>query len=68
MGIVESVREFLLEDDGGQTAIEYILIIGLGLFVLIIGFALAFYVNDFSKATTQGVEAARKDTLNMLVK
>lgn len=67
MSLIAKLREFI-DDERGQTAIEYILLIALGLFILLIGFALAFYVNEFGTATTASVDEARKDTLSMLVK
>jgi Flp pilus assembly pilin Flp len=66
MDVVAKLKEFVAEEKG-QTAIEYILLIALGLFILLIGFALAFYVNEFGTATTASVDEARKDTLTMLL-
>ena len=51
----------------GQAAVEYILLIGMGLFVLTIAFALAYYVQTFSSATLVEVAAARNESIAMLV-
>lgn len=51
----------------GQAAVEYILLIALGLFVLVIAFALAFYVRTFADATLLEVAATRNETIAMIL-
>ncbi|MFA4946661.1 MAG: hypothetical protein WC607_03950 [Candidatus Micrarchaeia archaeon] len=51
----------------GQAAVEYILLIALGLFVLVIAFALAFYVRTFADATLLEVALNRNETIQMLI-
>lgn len=51
----------------GQAAIEYILLISLGLFVLVIAFALAFYVRTFADATLLEVAVTRNETIAMIL-
>ena len=51
----------------GQAAVEYILLIALGLFVLVIAFALAYYIRTFADATLVEVALNRNETMAMLV-
>ena len=51
----------------GQAAVEYILLVGLGLFILTVAFALAYYVQTFSSATLAEVAVARNESIAMLV-
>jgi uncharacterized protein (UPF0333 family) len=51
----------------GQAAVEYILLVGMGLFVLTVAFALAYYVQTFSTATLSEVAASRNESIAMLV-
>ena len=50
----------------GQAAVEYILLVALGLFVLVIAFALANYVKNFADATLLEVAVNRNETIAMI--
>ena len=54
-------------DDRGQAAVEYILLVALGLFLLIIAFTLAFYIRQFTSITLQDIAATRNETISMLL-
>ncbi|MFH1056477.1 MAG: hypothetical protein V1717_01620 [Candidatus Micrarchaeota archaeon] len=51
-----------------QAAIEYILLVALGLFIIVVGFTLAFYVNDFTNSVLAGVAQTRNQAIALLVK
>ena len=50
----------------GQAAVEYILLVALGLFVLVIAFALANYVKNFADATLLEVAVNRNETIALI--
>ncbi|HIH20558.1 TPA: hypothetical protein HA244_04795 [Candidatus Micrarchaeota archaeon] len=52
----------------GQAAIEYILLVALGLFIIVVGFTLAFYINNFTNSILGGVEQTRSQTIALLVR
>ncbi len=52
----------------GQAAIEYILLVALGLFIIVVGFTIAFFVNDFTKSVLVGVDQTRAQAIALLVK
>ena len=52
----------------GQAAVEYILLVALGLFIIIVGFTVAFYINNFTSSVLTGVESTRSQTIALLVK
>ena len=54
-------------DDKGQAAIEYILLVALGLFLMIIAFTLAFYVKQFTDITLQDIAQTRNETVAMVL-
>lgn len=51
----------------GQAAVEYILLVALGLFLMIVAFTLAFYLNNFTNAALADVSATRNETIAMLL-
>lgn len=51
-----------------QAAIEYILLVALGLFIIVVGFTLAFFVNDFTKSVLLGVDQTRAQAIALLVR
>lgn len=51
----------------GQAAVEYILLVALGLFLIIIAFTIAFYVKTFTDATLVDIALTRNETIAMLV-
>ncbi len=51
-----------------QAAIEYILLVALGLFIIVVGFTLAFFINDFTNGVLAGVDQTRNQALALLVK
>lgn len=54
-------------DERGQAAVEYILLVALGLFLMIIAFTLAFYVKQFTDITLQDIAQTRNQTIAMLL-
>ena len=54
-------------DDRAQAAVEYILLVALGLFLMIIAFTLAFYVKQFTDITLQDIGQTRNETVAMLL-
>jgi|GEM_PF-1572253 len=52
----------------GQAAIEYILLVSFGLFIVIVGFTLAFYVKNFTDSALKLVSANRDVLLGFLLK
>ena len=52
----------------GQAAVEYILLITFGLFIVIIGFTLAFYLKNFTDSALGLAAVTRDETLAMLLK
>jgi len=50
-----------------QAAVEYILLVALGLFIIVVGFTLAFYVNSFASSILAGVEQTRNQAIAMLI-
>jgi len=50
----------------GQAAVEYILLVALGLFLLIIAFTIAFYVKTFTDATLADIALTRNETIAMI--
>lgn len=50
-----------------QAAVEYILLVALGLFIIVVGFTLAFYVNNFANSILASVEQTRNQAIAMLV-
>ena len=52
----------------GQAAIEYILLVSFGLFIVIVGFTLAFYVKNFTDSALKLVAANRDVLLGFLLK
>ncbi|MFH1780341.1 MAG: hypothetical protein ABH803_04360 [Candidatus Micrarchaeota archaeon] len=52
----------------GQAAVEYILLIVLGLFIIIVGFTLAFYVQNFSNAALESIAQSRSEVIQLLVR
>ncbi len=52
----------------GQAAIEYILLVSFGLFIVIVGFTLAFYVKNFTDSALKLVSANRDILLGFLLK
>ncbi len=62
--MVKNQREFMKR---GQAAVEYILLVALGLFLLIIAFTIAFYVKTFTDATLADIALTRNETIAMLV-
>jgi len=51
----------------GQAAVEYILLVALGLFLLIIAFTIAFYVKTFTDATLADIALTRNETIAMMI-
>ncbi len=51
----------------GQAAVEYILLIALGLFILVLAFSLAYYVRSFADATLVEVALSRNETIQMII-
>ena len=51
----------------GQAAVEYILLVALALFIIVVGFTLAFYINDFSNSVLVGVDQTRQEAIALLV-
>jgi uncharacterized protein (UPF0333 family) len=51
----------------GQAAVEYILLVALGLFLIIIAFTIAFYVKTFTDATLADIAITRNETIAMLL-
>ncbi|HLD75647.1 MAG TPA: hypothetical protein VI874_01390 [Candidatus Norongarragalinales archaeon] len=51
----------------GQAAVEYILLVSFGLFIIIIGFTLAFYVKNFTDNALQLVAQNRNELLGFLL-
>lgn len=54
-------------DDKAQAAVEYILLVALGLFLMIIAFTLAFYVKQFTDITLQDIAQTRNETISMFL-
>jgi Flp pilus assembly pilin Flp len=54
-------------DDRGQAAVEYILLVALGLFLMIIAFTLAFYVKQFTDITLLDIAQTRNETIAMFL-
>ncbi len=52
----------------GQAAIEYILLVSFGLFIVIVGFTLAFYVKNFTDSALKLVAANRDVLLGFLLR
>ncbi len=52
----------------GQAAIEYILLVSFGLFIVIVGFTLAFYVKNFTDSALALVAENRNQLLGFLLK
>ena len=52
----------------GQAAVEYILLVSFGLFIVIVGFTLAFYVKNFTDSALKLVAANRDVLLGFLLK
>ena len=51
-----------------QAAVEYILLVALGLFIIVVGFTLAFYINSFTNSVLSGVDATRSQTIALLIR
>ncbi|MFH0835492.1 MAG: hypothetical protein V1881_04055 [Candidatus Micrarchaeota archaeon] len=51
-----------------QASVEYILLLALGLFILVMAFALAYYAKSFTDATLAEVARTRNETIALLVR
>ncbi|MBI5036571.1 hypothetical protein HZC09_04460 [Candidatus Micrarchaeota archaeon] len=52
----------------GQAAVEYIMLVSFGLFIIIIGFTLAFYVKNFTDNALALVAQNRNELLAVLLR
>ncbi|MBI5226787.1 hypothetical protein HY994_06180 [Candidatus Micrarchaeota archaeon] len=52
----------------GQAAIEYVLLVSFGLFIVIVGFTLAFYIKNFTDSALKLVAVNRDVLLGFLLK
>ncbi|NUN11592.1 hypothetical protein HUU53_03010 [Candidatus Micrarchaeota archaeon] len=57
-----------MKNKKGQAAVEYILLIVLGLFIVIVGFTLAFYIRNFADAALLSIGQSRDEVIKLLVK
>ena len=50
----------------GQAAVEYILLVALGLFLMIIAFTVALYINNFTLYAGGNIEEIRKGVIGLI--
>ncbi len=51
----------------GQAAVEYILLVALGLFLMIIAFTVALYINNFTTLTLVNVGQTRQEVIGLVL-
>lgn len=55
-------------EERGQAAVEYLLLIALGLVVVIVGVAVALQIQQFTSVVAERVSIERNSTLAMMVR